>query len=213
MSVVKAVVGFESEESKENKESTESKGLIPSALTVHQALAEQDAANETSDALAQLSESLDREGSCLDIFQTLRIRERSCSDMTVLNEYVTAYFANVHPLLPVLHKEAFLRLYRLYGLKSLADNIRTVSDASSHDGRAVGLICSVLALGSLSLVETRNGLQDGENDESVSDIPHFGEALGFYGSCLRLMAYTHDTVETMITYLLMVLHYCISKVC
>jgi hypothetical protein len=210
MSVVKAVIGFESQESKEN---TESKELIPSTLTVHQALAEQDATDETSDALAQLSESLDREGSCSDIFQTVRIGERSCNDMTVLNEYVTSYFANVHPLLPVLHKEAFLRLYRLYGLKALADNIRTVSDASTRDGRAVGLICSVLALGSLSLVETRNRLQDGENDEPVSDIPHFGEALGFYGSCLRLMAYTHDTAETMITYLLMVPHSCISNVC
>lgn len=210
MSVVKAVVGFESEESKESKESKE---LISSTMTVHQALIEQDAANETSDALAQLSESLDREGSCSDILQTMRIDERFCNDMTVLNEYVTAYFANVHPLLPVLHKEAFLRLYRLYGLKALADNIRTVSDASTRDGRAVGLICSVLALGSLSLVETRNELQDGEHNESVSNTPHFGEALGFYGLCLRLMAYTHDTVETMITYLLMVLHSYISTFC
>lgn len=182
-------------------------------MIVQQALAERDAALESSDALAQLSVNLDREASCSDIFQIVRSGEQYCNDMTVLNEYVKAYFANVHPLLPVLHKEAFLRLYRLYGLKALPDNIRTITDGSTRDGRAVGLICSVLALGSLSLVETRDKLEDGNNGQSISEFPHFGEALGFYGLCLRLLAYTHDTIETMITYLLMVLPSYTSSTC
>jgi len=139
-----------------------------------------------------------------DVFQVVRNRERSCSDITQLNEYMKAYFANIHPLLPVLHKEAFLRLYRLYGLRALADNVRTIVDASTREGRAVSLICSVLALGALSLVETRNTSESEIGSQVSAHLPNFGEALGFYGNCLRLLSYTHDTVETMITYLLMV---------
>lgn len=137
----------------------------------------------------------------------MRSRERLCSDITQLNEYMKAYFANIHPLLPILHKEAFLKLYRLYGLKVQADNIRTIMDASTREGRAVSLICSVLALGALSLVETRNESGIDTSVPLLVQFPNFGEALGFYGACLRLLAYTHDTIETMITYLLMVLSF------
>ena len=91
---------------------------------MEQALADQNTAQEATDALAQVSVGRGREVSSSDIFQIVRKRERFCNDMTTLNEYVKAYFANVHPLLPVLHKEAFLKLYRLYGLKALADNIQ-----------------------------------------------------------------------------------------
>ena len=172
---------------------------------VAQALADQIEAQEAIDELAQVSVSRSREASSSDIFQIVRKSERFCNDITTLNEYVKAYFANVHPLLPVLHKEAFLKLYRLYGLKALADNIGTINDGSTLDGRAVGLICAVLALGSLSLVETRNKIEEDDSSQSTPELPHFGEALGFYGICLRLLSYTHDTLETMITYLLMVL--------
>jgi hypothetical protein len=171
---------------------------------VEQALADQITAQEATDTLAKISISRSREASSSDIFQIIRKRERFCNEIAILNEYVKAYFANVHPLLPILHKEAFLKLYRLYGLKALADNIRTISDGSTLEGRAVGLICAVLALGSLSLVETRNKMEEDDSSPSTPELPHFGEALGFYGICLRLLAYTHDTLETMITYLLMV---------
>jgi hypothetical protein len=133
--------------------------------------------------------------------------------MTELNEYIKAYFANVHPLLPVLHKEAFYRLYRLYGLKAKTSEARRIVDASTRDGRAVALICGVLALGALSLVETRNpteeaneGHVNGSQDKGNQSAPirHFDEALGFYSVCLRLLTYKHDTLETMIVYLFMV---------
>ena len=72
----------------------------------------------TSDALAQVTVGINRESGSRDVFQAIRSREVPCNDMAELNEYIKAYFANVHPLLPVLHKEAFYRLYRLYGLKA-----------------------------------------------------------------------------------------------
>jgi hypothetical protein len=179
--------------------------LLSTDSVVEQALADEIEAQEATDILAQVSVGRSREASSADIFQIVRKSERFCNDIATLNEYVKAYFANVHPLLPVLHKEAFLKLYRLYGLKALADNIGTINDGSTLDGRAVGLICAVLALGSLSLVETRNKIEEDDNSLSTPELPHFGEALGFYGICLRLLSYTHDTLETMITYLLMVL--------
>jgi hypothetical protein len=109
---------------------------------------------------------------------------------------VKAYFANVHPLVPILHKEAFLRLYKLYAIKALPDHWETITDGSSRDGRAVSLIGSVLALGALSLAETR------ENEKGKNPA-HFGEAMEFYTICMKLLSYTHDTIETMMAYLLM----------
>jgi hypothetical protein len=116
-----------------------------------------------------------------------------------------AYFDNVHPLVPVLHQEAFLNLYKQHGLKALADEVGTITDASTLDGRAVTLICSVLALGAMSLVEPDFAFQTSGSKAQPSQLPHFGEALGFYLTCLRLLQYSHDTIETMIAYLLMVL--------
>lgn len=141
-----------------------------------------------------------------DLFQQISLGERLCNDILICNEYVKAYFANIHPLAPILHKEAFLRLYRMYGPKAVALNARTVNDGSSREGRAVGMICAVLALGALSVVDTRSKVEGQDQDRSeLFMLPNFGEALGFYKCCLRLMAYTHDTIETMITYILMVL--------
>jgi len=93
----------------------------------------------------------------------------------------------------------------MYANKAVGANVHMIHDGSSRDGKAVGLICAVLALGALSIVETRSR-QEGqdENRSELYMLPHFGEALGFYKSCIRLMGYTHDTIETMITYLLMV---------
>ena len=114
------------------------------------------------------------------------------------------YFINVHPFLPILHKKAFLKLYRLYDLKALTDNFR-ISDGSTLDDRAVDLICVALALGSLSLVEIRKKMKEDDTSEFTQQPPHFEEVLEFYEHCLRLLAYTHDTLETMIMYFLMVL--------
>src|SRR5438046_1993561 len=130
-------------------------------------MADQVAAHEANNTLAQVFVGRSREASSSDIFQTVRMRERFSNDIATLNEYVKAYFASVHPLLPVLHKEAFLKLYRLYGLKALAANVRTISDGSTLEGRAVGLICAVLALGSLSLVETRNKMEEDDSSQST----------------------------------------------
>jgi hypothetical protein len=180
---------------------------------VEQALAEQMVSEATSDALAQVTVGINRESGSRDVFQAIRSREVPCNDMTELNEYIKAYFANVHPLLPVLHKEAFYRLYRLYGLQAKTSEARRIVDASTRDGRAVALICGVLALGALSLVETRNpteeaneGHVNGSQDKGNQSAPirHFDEALGFYSVCLRLLTYKHDTLETMIVYLFMV---------
>ena len=180
---------------------------------MEQALAEQMVSEATSDALAQVTVGINRESGSRDVFQAIRSREAPCNDMTELNEYVKAYFANVHPLLPVLHKEAFYRLYRMYGLKAKTTEARYIVDASTRDGRAVALICGVLALGALSLVETRNPTQEanGGHSKQAQDkgnnsapIRHFDEALGFYSICLRLLTYKHDTLETMMVYLFMV---------
>jgi hypothetical protein len=135
-----------------------------------------------------------------DIFQGVRSGERRCNDIETANLYIKAYFENIHPLVPVLHQEAFVNLYRSYGDKALADEVKTITDASTRDGRAVTLICSVLALGALSLVNPRERVQTAASHQ----LQHFGEALGFYVTCLRLLAYTHDTIETMIACLLMV---------
>ena len=140
-----------------------------------------------------------------NLFQQVSIGDRLCTDILICNEYINAYFANIHPLAPILHKEAFLRLYKMYVNKAVGVNVQMIHDGSSRDGKSVGLICAVLALGALSVVESRSGqeFQD-ENRSELCMLPHFGEALGFYKSCIRLMGYTHDTIETMITYLLMV---------
>jgi Fungal specific transcription factor domain len=137
-----------------------------------------------------------------DIFQTFRKRGTLTDEPRHLNDYVTAYFTNVHPLLPVLHKESFLRLYRLFSPKALGVYIRhhSTPDASSREGRAVCLISSVLALGSVSLVENR---LDSSN-QSRAQPYYFTDALGFFNLCQTILAYTHDTFESMLAYLLMV---------
>ena len=94
-----------------------------------------------------------------------------------------------------------MKLYRLYGLKALAEHVKSITDASTREGRAVTLICSVLALGALSLVELPTNVPAGG---PLVLGANFGEALGFYVVALRLLHYTHDTIETMIAYLLMV---------
>jgi len=137
-----------------------------------------------------------RDANINDIFQSARASAKQTFNVSQLNDYVKAYFANVHPLLPVLHKEAFLRLYRLYAIKALPDHWETIADGSSRDGRAVSLISSVLALGALSLTETRTA-------EKGKTPAHFGEAMEFYTICLKILSYTHDTLETMMAFLLM----------
>ena len=184
-------------------------------MPVEQALAEQMVSEATADVVAQVTVVLNRESGSRDVFQAIRSREVPCNDMTELNEYIKAYFTNVHPLLPVLHREAFYRLYRLYGLKAKTSEARSIIDASTREGRAVALICGVLALGALSLVETRNPADqpddnqpNGEsqaNGKHFKPIRHFDEALGFYSVSLRLLTYKHDTFETMIVYLFMVI--------
>lgn len=153
-----------------------------------------------SQASIKKSEEANRQ----DVLQGFRQRGLECNEQTQLNEYVKAYFANVHPLLPVLHKDAFLALYRLHGNKAPASQIDNGLDASTADGQVVSLICAVLALGALSLVETRNFSQQRAEAPDLARLPHFGEAMGFYAVCVRILSYTHDTLETMITFLLMV---------
>jgi hypothetical protein len=167
-------------------------------------IAELHPAKKGLDPESQASIKESEEANFKDVFQVFRNRGLDCNEQTQLNEYVKAYFANVHPLLPVLHKDAFLALYRLHGVKATAQNIKEGLDASSLDGQAVSLICSVLALGALSLVETRDYSQLREGKPDLARLPHFGEAMGFYGTCVRLLSYTHDTIETMIAFLLMV---------
>jgi hypothetical protein len=67
----------------------------------------------------------------------------------------------------------------------------------------VALICSVLALGALTLKDDGNLQPPGSPKEGLQ-LSRFGLAFGFYSTCLRLSAYTHDTLETMLTYLFMV---------
>ena len=140
-------------------------------------------------------------------FQFARHWDKRCTDMAQLNEYMNAYFSNIHPLIPILHREAFFALYRTYALNVVADPVHEIAEASGRAGRAVSLICAVGALGAMSLAETPDILSREESDEqNLSDSPHYGKALGFYGICLRLMFYTHNSIETMMTYLLMVIH-------
>jgi hypothetical protein len=155
-----------------------------------------------SEASLKKSEQANRN----DVLQDFRHRGVPCNEQTQLNEYVKAYFANVHPLIPVLHKDAFLALYRLHGHKAPANQINIRLDASNEEGQVVSLICAVLALGALSLVETRDYSQqrDDRTESDLERLPHFGEAMGFYGVCMRILSYTHDTLETMIAFLLMV---------
>jgi hypothetical protein len=138
-----------------------------------------------------------------DIFHGVRSYERRCNDMRVSNQCLNAYFQNLHPVMPVLHREAFNCLYRLYGRKALADQAKYIIDASTREGRAVALICSVLALGAISLSTVEDSREAGSPTEGA-DLSHFGLGLGFYVTSLRLLAYTHDTIETMLAYLFMV---------
>jgi len=136
----------------------------------------------------------------------IEIEKRDCNEMIKLNEYLQAYFNNVHPLVPILHKAAFLSLYKIYAPRAIADRIREIPDASTPEGRAVGLICAVLALGAMSLVETKIDPVKEESENGVDKIrlQHYGEAMGFYKICCQLTTYAYDALETMLTFLLMV---------
>ena len=138
-----------------------------------------------------------------DIFQGVRAYEYRCNDIQLANKCVDGFFENVHPLIPVLHKEAFYSLYRLYSEKALHSQAKSIQDASSGEGRAVALICSVLALGALTLNSDEN-LQPPGSPINGPQLSRFGLAFGFYSTCLRLSAYTHDTIETMLAFLFMV---------
>ena len=138
-----------------------------------------------------------------DVFQGVRAYECRCNDIRLANKCVDAFFENVHPLIPVLHKEAFYSLYRLYSEKALHSQAKNIQDASSREGRAVALICSVLALGALTLNSDEN-LQPPGSPSNGPQLSRFGLAFGFYSTCLRLSAYTHDTIETMLAFLFMV---------
>jgi|SRR5277367_2945512 hypothetical protein len=134
-----------------------------------------------------------------EVFQDARAYERPCNDVGQANDCLTAYFENVHPFIPVLHREAFKGLYNMYCHKVPTLAAKSIRDASSLEGRAVMLICSVLALGALTLkVDERQE----NNDSSV--LRNFGLGLGFYATCSHLSAYTHDNVETMLAYIHMV---------
>jgi len=140
-----------------------------------------------------------------DVFQGVRSHERFCTDLNQANDCLTAYFDNVHPMIPVLHRDAFYCLYRLYRDKVVLINTaaaRNIRDASTLDGRAVTLICSVLALGALTLRVDDRQATDGHIDDSA--LTNFGLGLGFYATCSRLLAYTHDNMETMLSYFFMV---------
>jgi hypothetical protein len=136
----------------------------------------------------------------------IQVEERYCTDLSILNGYLEAYFINVHPLVPVLHKAAFLNLYKVYAPGAILDKVREIKDASSREGRAVGLICSVLALGAMSLVKPITDIvkQEKEDAMSRSRVEHYGEAMGFYKICGQLTVYAFDSFETMLTFLLMV---------
>ena len=151
---------------------------------------------ENYDSLTETSIIQTRKANINDIIHTAREIAKRTYTIAQLNEYVRAYFANVHPLLPILHKEAFLRLYKLYAMKALPSQWETITDGSSREGRAVSLIAAVLALGALSIAETRTA-------ERGKSTPHFGEAMEFYTICMKILFYTHDTLETMMAYLLM----------
>jgi len=137
-----------------------------------------------------------------EVLHNVHCHARFCNDINKANECLAAYFENVHPLIPVLHREAFYGLYGLYCEKSLATAAKRIRDASTLEGRAVTLICSVLALGALTLPFEERQANDVEIDGS--SLANFGLGLGFYVTCSRLLAYTHDNVETMFSYFFMV---------
>jgi len=137
-----------------------------------------------------------------EVFHGVRSYELSCNDIIQMSHCLTAYFENVHPFIPVLHREAFYGLYRLHSHKVPAILARSIRDASTIEGRAVMLICSVLALGALTLTVEEKQEHNGEIDGFA--LANFGLGLGFYATCSRLSAYTHDNVETMLAYFFMV---------
>ena len=137
-----------------------------------------------------------------EVFQGLRSCELRCNDINLANACLNAYFDNVHPVIPVLHRDAFYSLYHLYGEKALYKQALTIRDSSTKEGRAVNLICSVLALGALTLKES--DIQQLGHPIDGSQLSLFGLGLGFYGTSLRLSSYTHDSIEAMLTYFFMV---------
>lgn len=154
--------------------------------------------------LAQASVVQSIEASRQDILQLKGVRdyERRCTDFGQADKCLAAFFDHVHPLMPILHRGAFYSLYHLYGYKAVTDRAKCIVDASTREGRATSLICSVLALGALALKSEKPNQQNGENAER--DAFNFGLGLGFRRTSLRLLAYTHDHIETMIAYLFMV---------
>jgi hypothetical protein len=186
----------------ENKDATSCTGNVTIYLLtsiVHQELIRFSGSHNLLDASMQPLIRVDGELNYEDIFQDIRKYAIFCDDVGLQNEYIRTYFDNVHPLLPLLHKESFLRFYRFHGLRCLGKNVIYNEDGSSRTGRAVSLICAVLALGSLGYTGNRKGA----GSESVSEAPYIREALGFYEKCLYLLAYSHDTLESIITNLLM----------
>jgi hypothetical protein len=137
-----------------------------------------------------------------EVFHGVRSHERSCSDTGQANDCLAAYFENVHPFIPVLHREAFYGLYRLYRDRVPTIAARSIRDASTLEGRAVMLISSVLALGALTI--TVDEKQENSRQIDASALANFGLGLGFYATCSRLSAYTHDNIETMLAYFFMV---------
>ena len=137
-----------------------------------------------------------------EVFHGVRSCERRCKDVNQADECLNAYFENVHPLIPVLHREAFYGLYRLYGHYVPAISAKNIHDASTLEGRAVTLICSVLALGALTLSVDEKRADYSKIEGAV--LANFGLGLGFYSTCTRLAAYTHDNIETMLAYFFMV---------
>jgi hypothetical protein len=144
-----------------------------------------------------------------DVFQRVRAYEGVCKDIETANQCFKAYFEHVHPLIPVLHPDAFDTLYKLFSKKALIAHqaksvqAKSIRDATSPEGRAVPLICSVLALGALTLPEDvilppTGAPSDGPKSRA------FGLALGFYTTCIRLLSYTHDNFESMLAYFFMV---------
>lgn len=156
--------------------------------------------NLKSSAAVQQSVVQSREATRREVFQRVRTCELPCNNINVANACLSAYFRNVHPLLPVLHRKAFYSLYQLYRNKALSKNSLNIRDASSREGRAVTLICSVLALGALTLNE-----QSLRETGTLIDGSQISLGFGFYGTCVRLCSYSHDTIETMLAYLFMVM--------
>ena len=137
-----------------------------------------------------------------EVFQGVRSCARQCNNIDLADKCLSAYFENVHPIIPVLHREAFYGIYRLYIQRALPSHAKAITDASTRDGRAVMLINSVLALGALTLVVDENTTYT--NGIDGSQHAGFGFGLGFYMTSLRLSAHTHDNIETMLAYFFMV---------